>query len=234
MSEKKPAIGRRERLQQMTKEEIKDAAWVQIHASGASALSLRGIASTLGLSAPALYRYFPSKQELVTALILDAFDSLRVALDATAQRLEASPWQTRLCELGLTYRRWALEQPAAFRLIFGEPINDYEAPWERTMQIAGASLTALIRTIDDARACGDLQLPVQPIASPGLLAALQAWSDAIHHVHPDILYLAFTIATRVQGLMMVELGQQLPPFFPNGDELFARELERIVLEIEKR
>jgi len=102
------------------------------------------------------------------------------------------------------------------------------------MQIAGASLTSLIGTIEDARACGDLQVPVQPVASPGLHAALQAWSDAIHHVHPDILYLAFTIATRVQGLMMLELGHQLPPFFLNGDEMFARELERIVMDIEKR
>ena len=234
MNKKHRVSGRRERLQQMTKEEIKQAAWKQIHTGGASSMSLRGIAASLGLSAPALYRYFPSKQELVTALVLDAFESLKFALDETEQRCEALAWQNRLRELGKAYRKWALDQPAAFRLIFGEPINGYDAPWDRTMRTAGASLTALIHTIEDAHTSGDLQVPIEPAASPGLCVALQAWSDAIHHVHPDILYLAFTIATRVQGLMMVELGHQLPPFFANGDDLFARELERIVKSLENR
>jgi AcrR family transcriptional regulator len=222
---------RRDRRQQATQEEIKLAAWAYIKENGVSSLSLRGVASAIGLSAPALYRYFPSKNNLVTALILDAYGSLAVAMDTTLLGVMDDSWDDQFRAIGAAYRSWALETPSAFYLIFGDPVPGYETPFEETMPVAGRSLSALIQVIGNAAKSKELVLPLKPLPCPRLQASLSAWSSKILKTDPDILYLAFIIATRVQGLMMVELARQLPPFFNTGEDLYNREIERIILEV---
>lgn len=222
---------RRDRQHQAVRDEIKAAAWRQISKKGASALSFRAVAASLGLSAPALYRYFPNKNSLVTALIIEAFDSLAASQHEVLEKCSREPWEEQLRGLGKAYRQWALAQPAAFLLIFGDPVPGYTVPFEETMLPAGQSLRALIHVIDLAYQSGDLKLPLNPPASASLSASLKGWSDAVHKIHPDVLYMAFVISTRVQGMMLVELGRQLPPFFADGRDLYERELARIIEEI---
>ncbi len=222
---------RREKKQLDTQEEIKTAAWNYISQHGATSLSLRAVASSLGLSAPALYRYFPSKNHLVLALIHDAFLSLRDALDASLIPIPQASWDDQLRCLGHAYRDWAIAQSESFFLIFGDPVPGYLGPPDELLPVAGQSLRVLIEVIRKAAVVGALRLPLEPAPNQHLQISLKAWSDAIHKTDPDILYLAFIIATRVQGLMLAELGRQLPPFFPDGSGLFERELERIILDI---
>lgn len=223
---------RRTRQHDAVRDEIKEAAWARISDGGASSLSLRGVASIMGLTAPALYRYFPNKSSLVTALIIDAFTSLAESQNGALEGLSGEPWKEQLRGLGRAYRRWALERPEVFLLIFGTPVPGYEPPFEETMPAAGESLRALISVIDSAWRGGALKLPLAPPATPSLEASLSAWSEAVHKTHPDALYLAFIISTRVQGMMLVELGRQLPPFFPDGNDLFERELSRIIKQLQ--
>lgn len=198
---------------------------------GTTALSLRAVAASIGLSAPALYRYFPDKNHLITALILDAFASLADTQNAILERFSATDWEGSLRSLGLAYRDWAKRQPAAFYLIFGNPVPGYEAPWKETMPVAGRSLSALITVLDQARVAGAFTLPLSPPPEPELAASLAAWSDVVHSADADILYLALIIGTRVQGMMLLELGRQLPPFFSDGEGLYRRELERIISDV---
>jgi AcrR family transcriptional regulator len=222
---------RRERLRQAAIDEIKAAAWAQVDKLGSAGLSLRGVAAALGMTAPAIYRYFPSKAHLVTALIMDAFASLAADQCRRAAASEGLPWDERLRDLGRGYREWALARPAAFFLIFGSPVPGYEPPWAQTMPVAATSLDALRGILLAAQDAGELCLPLDPPPAPGLARSLAEWSGAFHHVDPDVLYVAFTVAARVQGLVLVELGRQLPPFFVDGRELYERELERIVREL---
>ncbi|MET8871719.1 helix-turn-helix domain-containing protein [Nocardia sp. NPDC004604] len=78
----------RERFREQVRGEIKQHAWEQIGTAGAAALSLNAIAKQVGMSGPALYRYFASRDELITELIRDAYrslaDSVRAALDSGA------------------------------------------------------------------------------------------------------------------------------------------------------
>ena len=211
--------------------EIKAAAWTQVSERGAASLSLRAVAAAIGLSAPALYRYFPSRDNLVTSLIIDAYESLARAQDETLHSLTGKSWEEILLGLGQTYRSWALGQPAAFYMIFGAPIPGYSQPTEETTPAAGSSLSALIKTLAMAKATGELALPLKPPATPGLQTAFAAWSEAVHHADPEILYLAFSIASRVQGLTLAELGGQFAPYIQDCAEIFDRELKRIVEEI---
>ncbi len=222
---------RREKKQLDTQEEIKTAAWRYIAQHGAASLSLRAVAASLGLSAPALYRYFPSKNHLVLALIQDAFLSLRDALEASISSIPQASWDIQLRRLGHAYRDWAIAQPESFFLIFGNPVPGYLGPPDELLPVAGQSLRALVQVIRKASTVGALRLPLSPAPNLRLQTSLRAWSDAIHKTDSEILYLAFIIATRVQGLMLAELGRQLPPFFPDGSDLFERELERIILEV---
>ncbi|MEW6548595.1 MAG: TetR/AcrR family transcriptional regulator [Spirochaetota bacterium] len=231
MTEMDRKAERQARKMEAARAEIKAAAWTQVAERGAASLSLRAVAAAIGLSAPALYRYFPSRDHLVTALVIDAYDSLACAQNKTLHALEGKPWDEILLGLGRAYRTWALGKPAAFYMIFGAPIPGYAQPTEETTPAAGSSLAALIKTLVMAKESGDLVLPLAPPAAPGLHAAFEAWSEAVHQADPEILYLAFSIASRVQGLTLAELGGQFAPYLRDFSLIFDRELGRIVGEI---
>src|SRR5512134_3496217 len=98
---------------------IKETAWKQIAEFGASALSLRAIARALGITAPAIYNYYPDRDALVTALIVDAFNSLGESQQASVASLAPDDHGARLTRHGLAYRDWALAYPQRYQLIFG-------------------------------------------------------------------------------------------------------------------
>ena len=128
---------RRERQHAAVRDEIKAMARTHMARDGAAALSLRAVASDLGLSSAAIYYYFPNRDELITALIVDAFRALGEALRAV-DRPEADIG-VRLEAIMLAYRAWAVAQPAEYALLFGTPIPGYHAPAEVTAPEATAA-----------------------------------------------------------------------------------------------
>jgi AcrR family transcriptional regulator len=123
----------RESQRQDTREEIKAFARQQMAAEGTAALSLRAIARDMEMTAPALYRYFPSREDLITALIVDAFNALADALEAADAAPTQQDYGSRLRAVLMAYRGWALEHPTDFQLIYGNPIPGYSAPRELTV-----------------------------------------------------------------------------------------------------
>ncbi|WP_309095700.1 TetR/AcrR family transcriptional regulator [Streptomyces sp.] len=121
---------------------IKDEARRQLAAEGAARLSLRAVARELGMASSALYRYFPSRDDLLTALIIDAYDSLGERAEAAhAAAAGAGPAQrwTTVCE---AVRDWALDHPHEYALIYGTPVPGYTAP--RTTVPAAARVGLLL------------------------------------------------------------------------------------------
>ncbi len=113
---------RRERQREQTYVDIVDAAR-ELLAEGAE-LSLRAVAGRMGLTAPALYRYVASYQELVD---LVAFEIDKAATERMAEAAEAIPADDpagRLVVSAATFRSWAHEQPREFTLVFANPIAD--------------------------------------------------------------------------------------------------------------
>ena len=111
---------------------IRATAWSQIAQNGASSLSLRAIARELNITAPAIYNYFPSLYDLVTALIVEAFNSFAEAQQSAVDPLDKNEHNQRLSALGKAYRDWAVTYPERYQLIFGTPIPGYHAPAEVT------------------------------------------------------------------------------------------------------
>ncbi|MEV0579170.1 TetR/AcrR family transcriptional regulator [Streptomyces sp. NPDC050392] len=159
--------GPRARYREQTRAEIKDAALRQLADGGAGALALTRIAKDMGLSGPALYRYFASRDDLLNALIRDAYDDAATAMGAVAARPEAASDgpRERLHALATAYRNWAVAEPHRYLLIQGSPVPGYVAPAD---------------TRDSARAVLGPFLPVFAGGTPGagvapVVAQMAAW-----------------------------------------------------------
>src|SRR5678816_3405079 len=107
-------------------EVIKEEAWSQIAREGAAALSLRAIAREINITAPAIYNYFPDRDALVTALIIDAFTSFGDWQIEASDAISINKYADRLKAIGLAYRNWAHTYPQRYELVFGTPIPGYE------------------------------------------------------------------------------------------------------------
>jgi AcrR family transcriptional regulator len=139
-------------------DEIKRVALEHLAQDG-SALSLRAVARDMGMVSSAIYRYFPSRDELLTALIIDAYDSLGEAAEtADGDVGRRDSYASRWFAVGHRIRKWALAHPAEYALIYGSPIPGYKAP-EETVVPAMRAMAALARGIAEAEAAGKLRQP---------------------------------------------------------------------------
>ncbi|MGW1608149.1 TetR/AcrR family transcriptional regulator [Streptomyces sp. NPDC002285] len=107
---------------------IKDEARRQLAAEGAAKLSLRAVARELGMVSSALYRYFPSRDDLLTALIIDAYDSLGECAEAAHRKAADAGPVERWTAVAQAVRDWALRHPHEYALIYGSPVPGYTAP----------------------------------------------------------------------------------------------------------
>ncbi|HET9911110.1 MAG TPA: TetR/AcrR family transcriptional regulator [Anaerolineales bacterium] len=208
-------------------EAIKETAWKQIAEFGAPALSLRAIARELKITAPAIYNYFPDRDALVTALIIDAFTSFGDwQLEARDAVSENDP-KGRLEAIGLAYRDWANTFPQRYQLIFGTPIPGYKAPVEKTFPSSARSLSALVSVVEELRVSGKLNVDTFPKVKSEYKASLEMWQT--YGGNSDLLSLsvAMIIWSRVHGIVSLELQGNLPPFGPKGDALYRYELHSI-------
>ncbi len=205
---------------------IKEAAWQQLAELGASALNLRGIARDLGIAAPSIYNYFPNRDALVTALIMEAYNSLA----ETQEAVEAADPVVRFSTLGRAYRQWAVTYPQRYQLIFGTPIPQYQAPEEATLPAAQRALEPLIGTLQTLWTAGRLRVERLAAPTPRLEAELEAWSQAAGGVPPETLYLALVVWSRVHGLVMLEITHQMSWLFEYPEAVFERELSNLLLQ----
>ena len=195
---------RRERLRAQTLDEIKQHATDQIAQDGVEALSLSGVARAMGMSGPALYRYFASRDDLLAALVGEAWDSLADTLEEAARtaRRRTPPARFRaVCE---AYRAWALEKPHRYRLALETTYGSGRFAPETTLPAAGRSMVVLLDAV--------AELGPLPAERPGAIRALDAqlerWSRARmlrEDVQPAALELAVLTFTRVHGAVSLEL-----------------------------
>jgi AcrR family transcriptional regulator len=187
-------------------------AWKQISAEGAPSLSLRAIARTLGITAPAIYNYFHRRDDLVTALILDAYEafgaSQRAALEATAP----GDLPGRLASLGHAYRAWAVANPERYQLMFGAPYPGYRVPLDVVSPAGGRALAPLVEVLEQARRAGRLAVPDFAAAS----------------ADTGVPFAAVSVWTKVHGLVSVELSGQYPPFVRDPAAFYRHELSVLV------
>ncbi len=137
MSRVKPQVAeasqstRRQRVRAAASAEILGSARELLVAGGTESVTLRGIAGSLGMTAPALYRYFASRERLLGALIDDLYTELAQQLQAARDADPTAVLKTRFLDTSFAFRRWALDHRPEFGLLFGAPIPGVPDPAER-------------------------------------------------------------------------------------------------------
>jgi AcrR family transcriptional regulator len=144
--------------------EILAAARRQLAETGPAALSLRAVAREVGMVSSAVYRYFASRDELLTALIVESYDSLGAAAEQRAAATASDPPRRRWVEVARAVRGWAVEHPHEWALLYGTPVPGYAAPARTNVPGTRVSF-ALIGIVRDAASAGRLS-PRPPLPLP--------------------------------------------------------------------
>ena len=135
--------------------EIKAVARRHLAEQGSAALSLRAVAREVGMVSSAVYRYFPSRDDLLTALIIDAYNAVGAAAEAALAAHRRRATAQRWVGVSLAIRAWALANPQEYALIYGSPVPGYTAPQD-TVDPASRVPLALLQIVVDGVAVGEI------------------------------------------------------------------------------
>ena len=200
----------RERARAEITGEILDAARGHLATDGAPALSLRAIARDLGMASSALYRYFKSRDELLTRLIIDAYDSLGAAAEAGESPVARDDLAGRFTAICHAVRTWALTHSNEYALIYGSPVPGYVAPLD-TVAPASRVSTLLMWIVIDAAAAGripasDTQAPLDPDTAAAL-TPIRSYLPS--DIPAPLIQRALMVWTGLFGTISFELYGQL-------------------------
>ena len=214
--------------------EITRRARDQLAAHGAAGLSLRAVARDLGMASSAIYRYFPSRDALLTALIIESYDSLGDACEQAHAAVDPADLLGRWRAVAHAARAWARGNPHEYALIYGSPVPGYAAP-DDTIDPATRIPVLLLRLLDDlviaggdmagGADAGDAEETPGEI-SAALAAQVAAVRDAVGGAADDALVLAGVGEwTLLFGLLSFELFGQFANTFDDADDLFAYQVD---------
>jgi AcrR family transcriptional regulator len=145
----------RQRARAELTREITEEARRQLAATGANGLSLRAVARELGMVSSALYRYYPSRDDLLTALIVDAYNAIGEAAETAIAGTIGGAGRARWLAACHAIRAWALDRPHEYALIYGSPVPGYRAP-EATIGPAARVPLAFVGVLAAAIAAGEV------------------------------------------------------------------------------
>lgn len=217
----------RQRAREQAIRDIKRIARRQLATEGSSGLSLRAIARELGIVSSAVYRYVPSRDELLTMLIEDAYNALGDAAEKADRDRDPADLRGRWTAIGETVRTWAVKHPSDYALLYGSPVPGYAAPRERTIE-PGTRVTALlIRLLADHQRTAD-RLP-EPTPVPRTLQHDLAGIRETFGVDigDDLLARGLLAWTALFGLVSFEVFGQYTGGFADPAVHFDHQLARL-------
>ncbi len=220
----------RERVRAELTAEITAAARRQLAEVGAAGLSLRAVARELGMASSALYRYVPSRDDLLTRLITDGYDALGAAAEDADD--PAGPPRERWLAVCRAVRSWARAHPHEYALLYGTPVPGYAAPRE-TVPAAARVGVVLGRVLGDAARSGVLPEAAGRARDPELISdETAAILGGEHSALDDAVRVRALLAwSALFGTVSFELFGHLVGSVEDADRYFDRataELARLV------
>ncbi|MCA9909831.1 MAG: TetR/AcrR family transcriptional regulator [Anaerolineae bacterium] len=205
-----------------TQATIKTLARQQMAEDGTAAISLRGIGRAMDMTAPALYRYYPTRDDLITALIVDGFNGLADALEAADAALDTRPLSERLLGVLATYRQWAIDHRVDFQLIYGNPIPGYVAPREITVPAVIRTFVPVVRLMEMALQSGAL-VPNPPYDTiPSVIEQHEQAliAEGSYPISPLAYHLTMVGWTQIHGIIVLEMYEHLGPNVGDVDQFY--------------
>ena len=214
----------RERARAEVTREIVDTARAHLAADGAASLSLRAVARDLGMVSSAVYRYFPSRDDLLTHLIIDAYNALGDAAEAREAAVARVDLLGRWLAVAHACRDWALAHPQEWALIYGSPVPGYAAP-EDTIGPGTRVSTTLIEILADGIARG--HAPATAAVPRKVARGMRPLRELVPAVVPDAQLVAGIMArTQLFGHISLELDGQFANTIEDLDAFFDHIMRR--------
>jgi AcrR family transcriptional regulator len=217
-------VSRRDRRKQETTGDIKATARRQLAAGGPAGISLRAIGRDLGMTASAVHYYFPSRQALLDALIVDGFSSLADALRSSYDQASALSPGERCLAVYHAHRTWALQHPSEYLLLYGHTGATARHANQQAQQAMSDVVSVLFATMRDAVANGDVDTERIEAATPApLREQFATWRDAIGGIGdlPDGALAACMIGyAQLHGAITLELAGRVPSQLTDRGALF--------------
>ena len=220
-------MSRRDRLRAETTREITTIAFAQMAESGPGAISLRGIAREMGMTARAIYSYFTTRDDLITALVGGLATELADALESAADA--ATGPRERLLAWGRAFREWALANREGFRLVYCDPVPGYQPPENGPAEQASRRICGgLNRLVAEVCAHADV-LPADGAGWPDFPDGYQQKvRSEVPDLDPAVAALALRVWGRLHGLVSLEIYGHLRPVSSDPAALYEAELRAVV------
>jgi AcrR family transcriptional regulator len=208
--------------------EIREHGLAQIAEGGPGALSLTGIAKAMGMSGPALYRYFASRDDLLVALVEASWADIADAMTEAAKRTQSATPEERLRAALNGTRQWALSQPHRYRLVFGSSYGSGKLdpdriipPAQRTMEIVLAALSEM-GPAEQAATVNDSELRRE----------LVRWGNGSEDspYDPRVLFLGLLASIRIHGVISLEIDGFFEQIGIEPDRIFQAEVDHLVAQ----
>jgi AcrR family transcriptional regulator len=230
-----PHLSRRDRRKQETTDDIKATARRQLADGGPAGISLRGIARDLGMTASAVHYYFPSRQALLDALIVDGFGSLAVALRSSYDQASALSPDERCLAVYRAHRSWALQHPSEYLLLYGHTGGAARSGNRQAQQAMSNVVAVLFAMMRNAVADGDVDTERMEAATPApLREQLASWREAMGGIGdlPDGALAACMIGyAQLHGAITLELAGHVPPQLTDRSALFDLQMAQTAVAL---
>lgn len=232
---------RRERLRTATVAEIKSLGRQLLRLGGCTAISLRAIARDMGMTAPAIYRYFPSLDALVHELTEDLYDELREAIETARDTAPADDPTAQLTTMARAFRRWSIGHPTEFELIFGNPVPgvaEFEAacdsPDHAGARVGAPFLEALTRLWRQSPFPTPPAEMIERILGPSLEPYHATHDASPDHLPIEVVYVFLSSWTRLYGIVAMEVFGHLRWALTSMEPLFEIELAAFVAQLREK
>jgi AcrR family transcriptional regulator len=226
MSTSATTPSRRERLRAQTLAEIREHAYAQIAQGGPTALSLNGIAKAMGMSGPALYRYFSSRDELMSTLVTESYEDLADTVDAAAEQAGARSPEQRLRAVLDAVRNWALKAPHRYRLVFGSTYGSGELDPERIIPAAHRPMGVILAALSEIHQGSGHAAVTDTV----LRRQLKGWAKSTNESHddPGVLLLGLTAWTRLNGILSLEIEGIFTQMGIDPERIYQAEIDQLI------
>ncbi|MEU8824563.1 TetR/AcrR family transcriptional regulator [Streptomyces sp. NPDC048636] len=220
---------RRERLRRATLEEIRTAARGLLTAQGSEAVTINAVAREVGMSGPALYHYFSSREALVSAVTADFFQELTERMETARDRHADGPPAPRLLAVCRAMRSWATEHPAEFGWIFTSPLPPSDRRQDSARHQAGQRFERVL--LDQVAALWETRpfpVPGPEDLDPSLREQLAAYTKALDGRLPlEAVHVCLSCWARLYGLLCLEVLHQLDFAYTDMEPVFEECLREV-------
>ncbi|MFF0172667.1 TetR/AcrR family transcriptional regulator [Micromonospora profundi] len=218
-----PASSIRARVRTEMLDEIKAVTRRHLATDGAN-LSLRAVARDMGMVSSAIYRYFPSRDDLLTALIIEAYDALGEAVEIAAADRDQLDLRARWQAACRAARDWAIAHPSEYALLYGSPVPGYAAP-DDTVGPAQRPPLALVGLLREGLEAGLLSPPPADELPTLLHDDLTELADTLFPgLPPALLARGMASWTQLFGLISFELFGRLNRTVAHRDAYFDHQV----------